>query len=100
MKVILDDNRIHLPEEAPIKFMIKGDLKVLIGGYWDGRLLIQNLIRKKETLVNRHLYRITCIEINKEEDIIITGTEKGDIIKWIVDDFRLKISKSFFHHKD
>jgi hypothetical protein len=99
-KIVFDDNKIFMNEETPIKFLVKHDLQMIIGGYWDGKLLIQNFTKKQEFAKKKHLYRITMIEVSESEEVIITGTEKGDIVKWTLDDNNMIYDRPFFHHQN
>lgn len=38
------------------------------------------------------------IEVSESEQVVITGTEKGDIVKWALDGSHLIYQKPFFHH--
>lgn len=38
------------------------------------------------------------IEVSVSEEIVITGTEKGDIVKWTIEEGSMKYEKPFFHH--
>jgi len=87
-------------EETPIKLLTKGEIQMVVGGYWDGRLVLQNFTKKYEVVKKKHLYRITCIEVSESEEMIITGTEKGDVAKWTLEKGTLKFERQFFHHED
>jgi len=100
MKIPIDDSRILMNEGTPIKLLIKGDLQVIIGGYWDGKIVVQNFTKKFEISKKKHLYRITMIEVSDSEEIVITGTEKGDIIKWYLQESHLVFDRPFFHHQN
>lgn len=99
-KIVFDDNKIFMNEETPIRFLVRHEFQMIIGGYWDGKLLIQNFTKKQEIAKKKHLYRITMIEVSESEEIIITGTEKGDIVKWILKDNNMIYDKPFFHHQN
>lgn len=100
-KISFDENKIYFTEDAPIKIMVKNGIRILVGGYWDGRLVMQNVTKKgQDSTFKKHLYRITMIEVSESENIIITGSEKGDIVKWITEDDELKCDKPFFHHQN
>lgn len=97
-KYDFDDSRIYLTDETPIKLMVKQDLQMVFGGFWDGKIFIQSFTKKPTIILKHHLFRVTMIEVSESEEIIITGTEKGDVVKWNRHDGKITYEKSFFHH--
>ena len=63
-------------------------------------MVVQNFTKKEETGKKKHLYRITMIQASQSEDIIITGTEKGDIAKWTNREGDIRFESLFFHHQN
>ena len=101
IKIEFDDSKIFINEETPMKILSKNGICILLGGYWDGSLSYENYTKNKREIKKKHLYRITCIEVSESEEIIITGTEKGDIAKWVSDQHNTLIFEwPFFHHED
>lgn len=98
VKIIFDDSKLFMNENTPMKILVKGDIRIIIGGYWDGSIIIQNFTKKQEISKKKHLFRITMIEVSESEEVVITGTEKGDIVKWALDGSHLIYQKPFFHH--
>jgi len=99
VKINIDLYKMHIPEEAPKAILVKSDLQVLIGGYWNGMMVIQNFDKKQEIGKKKHLCRITMIQASLSEEVIITGTEKGDIVKWNNREGEIKFETIMFHHQ-
>lgn len=99
-KIVFDDAKIDMTDDTPIKILVKNDIQMMVGGYWDGRIVIQNFTRGFEISKKKHLYKVTCIEVSENEDIVVTGTEKGDIAKWRLEGSVMHFEKPFFHHQD
>lgn len=99
-KILFDEMKIHLPDDAPKTLLVKHDLQVLIGGYWNGMMVVQNYSQKYEIGKKKHLFRITMIQVSPSEETIITGTEKGDIAKWNNQLGNIKFEANMFHHQD
>lgn len=99
-KIIFDDSKILIDEHTPIKILTKGDLRMIVGGYWDGKITIHNFTKSTEKFKKKHLFRVTMIEVSDSEDIVITGSERGDIVKWTLEGTSLKFQKPFFHHQN
>lgn len=100
VKIVFDDSKIYVNEDTPIRILTKRDIQMIVGGYWDGRIAIKNFTKKEDFFKKKHLYRITCIEVSESENIIITGTVRGDIAKWTYEENTLLFDKPFFHHED
>ncbi|CAI2372614.1 unnamed protein product [Moneuplotes crassus] len=105
-KIQVDPLKIHFSEfsshssSVPVStILVKNGLRLLIGGYWDGMMVIQNFTNKEEISKKKHLYRITMIQASQSEEIVITGTEKGDVAKWNNNQGELKYDSHFFHHQ-
>lgn len=48
VKIMFDDSKIFMNENTPMKILVKGDIQIIIGGYWDGSIIIQNFTKKLE----------------------------------------------------
>ena len=91
-------------QNAPIilynknKYMIKG-------GFWDGRLEINTiLIEPKEKHYSNYIFinegPIVCMEMTKDETILLCGTKTGYLICFSVNGPNLKIIKKIYIHND
>lgn len=99
-KILCDNTKIHMNEETPKRLLVKNDLQIIIGGFWDGKVIFQNFTKKLEVSKKKHLYRVTMIEVSSSEEIIITGTTKGDVAKWTNNKDVIKFEILFFHHNN
>ena len=48
LKIVFDDNKIFMNENTPMKILVKEGIQIIIGGYWDGSITIQNFTKKLE----------------------------------------------------
>ena len=91
-------------QNAPIilynknKYMIKG-------GFWDGRLEINTiLIEPKEKHFSNYIFinegPIVCMEMTKDETILLCGTKIGYLICFSVNGPNLDIIKKIYIHND
>ena len=80
------------------KYMIKG-------GFWDGRIELNTLIHgPKEEAYNTCIFSncgpITCMDMTKNEHLLICGTKLGVILAFEVYDKNIQIKKKIFLHSD
>lgn len=74
----------------------------MLGGYWDGRLILLN----SESDIPLEIYQhhsetITVIEEDPKENFLITGSKSGECIYWrITPEYKLQIKYTFYDHEE
>lgn len=79
---------------------IKGvERTIMHGGFYDGTIHIQKTFLQP---VKKHNSRVTAIQIDENEDFVISGEEKGGIVIWSVDEKQSKFAthKIIQNHED
>ncbi|CAG9332437.1 unnamed protein product [Blepharisma stoltei] len=80
---IENQDRSAIGFNAPIEIMDQGKI-IVKGGFWDGRLTVQKANVKDHPHKWCHHNTITCIDIDEEEKVGITGGKDGDVLVWQV----------------
>ena len=82
------------------KYMLKG-------GFWDGRLEINSIIiepKEKEKYFSNYIFinegPIICMEMTKNEKILLCGTKNGYLICFSINGPNLKLKKIIYNHND
>lgn len=69
---------------APIEIMQQGKI-IVRGGFWDGRLTVQKANVKDHPHKWCHHNTITCIDMDEDEKVGVTGGKDGDVLVWQVE---------------
>ena len=91
-------------QNTPIIFYNKNKY-MLKGGFWDGRLEINTiLLEPKEKHFSNYIFinegPILCMEMTKDETILLCGTKTGYLICFSVNGPNLEIIKKIYIHND
>lgn len=74
---------------------------VVFGGYWDGRLSIRKF--NSSEILNLKFYHsttITCIEVNDDEKIAVSGSRDGDCVVWTIENDYWVAKHNLSAHED
>jgi hypothetical protein len=83
--------------EAPVA-ILRGGKTIVQGGFWDGRLIVNHLDLKQVKSLVGHNSTVTCIDVDAEEQTVLTGSKDGDIVLWTIDKDTLKPSRHYADH--
>lgn len=73
---------------------------IISGGYWDGRLTIQKQNIKENCHKWVHNSTITCMDIDNDERVVITGGKDGDVVVWRIDSDTVQSLWHFYDHEE
>jgi WD40 repeat protein len=83
--------------EAPVA-ILRGGKTIVQGGFWDGRLIVNHLDLKQAKSLVGHSSTVTCIDVDAEEQTVLTGSKDGDIVLWTIDKDTMKPSRQYADH--
>mmetsp|Transcript_19775 Transcript_19775/g.36430 ORF Transcript_19775/g.36430 Transcript_19775/m.36430 type:complete len:2240 (+) Transcript_19775:1474-8193(+) len=83
--------------EAPVA-ILKGGKILVQGGYWDGRLTLNYLESKQAKTLIGHSTTITCLDVDEEETLAMTGSKDGEVILWTIEKDSWRPKLQYYDH--
>jgi WD40 repeat protein len=84
----MKDSTFQILDE--VELLLGKGTHIVRGGLWNGTIVIWSIETGKMEILRAHTSTVTWISVDEKEKLAISGSKKGDIIFWEIDDNKLK----------